>query len=545
MPDSVSKDQTPHEINALNGEVPPPSSQGFLLRVSALLMGATLLSRLLGLAREMLIARYYGATEQTDCFAFAIVVPELLRTLIISGAVASVFIPLMTETQRSGKLDEAKRLAGVMITFIAFIAVIVVLAGEILAPWLVNMSEFLRFSQGELDPEKFALTTELIRIMLPIVILVGLWGLMGGILNTFDNFHVPGLAPLAWNGTIIALLIIFGVQGKIQHAAWAFVIGHAVQLAVHFPALKRLGIGAVLIDWHHPMLRRFIVLAPAAVLAYAAPAVNAFIGQGIALNLEESAASSLMYAFRIQQLPMSVFGVSVATAMFPTLSRHASRGDGKELIRSLAIGIRMTSLAVIPAVVIFLVLPEQTIEFILQRGKFDAGDTVRVAAALYWYSWAILPMSLLLLTARTFFSEKDTKTPALLGIATIILYYILAVNLSAQSRFGFYGLAMSNSIVAWIFLVISVGIIHKRHLNDASLVGSIGFKSPLQMIIAAVIEAVVLYGYKLIVGDVHGTVPLIGYLAGALVVGGLVYFGLLKLLGNEDLSGTIRKFLRK
>lgn len=504
-----------------------------------------MLSRLLGLVREMLIARYYGASGQTDSFAFAIIVPELLRTLIISGAVASVFIPLMTETQKSGKLEEAKRLAGIMLTFITFAALIVVFAGEAIAPYLVKLSEILRYSPGTLEPEKIALTTNLIRIMLPIVIFVGLWGLMGGILNTFDNFHVPGLAPLAWNGTIIALLVIYGAQEKIYHVAWAFVIGHAVQVAFHFPALRKLGIKPLAIDWRHPMLRKFLVLAPAAVLAYAAPAVNAFIGQGIALNLEESSASSLMYAFRIQQLPMSVFGVSVATALFPTLSRYASGGDGSRLVRSLATGLRMTALAVIPAVVFFLVLPEQTIELIYQRGKFDAGDTARVAGALFWYSWAILPMSLLLLTARTFFSEKDTRTPAILGVGTIILYYILAVNLSSPERFGLFGLPMSNSFVAWIFLVISIAILNYRHKNDASLVSAIGFASPVQMLLAAIIEAAILYGYSSLIGEIHGTLPLIGFLAGAAVIGAAVYLGLLMLFGNKDLSATFKRLFRR
>ncbi|MCX6645197.1 MAG: murein biosynthesis integral membrane protein MurJ [bacterium] len=545
MHDSRTNEQNLNESPNTNGSIPSPSSQGFLLRASALLMGATLISRLLGLVREMLVARYYGATGQTDSFAFALVVPELLRTLMVSGAVASVFVPLMTETQKSGKVDEAKHLAGLMITFITFIAIAVVLAGEISAPWLVKLSEVIRLSQDGLSEEKIALTTGLIRIMLPTVVFIGLWGLMGGILNTYDNFHVPGLAPIAWNGTIIALLIIFGAQGKIQHVAWAFMIGHVVQMLIHFPWLWKLGIKPEKIDWHHPMLRRFLELAPAAILAYAAPAVNAFIGQGMALNLQEKAASSLMYAFRIQQLPLSVFGVSVATALFPTLSRHASKGEGKELVRSLATGLRMTSLAVIPAVVLFLVLPEQIIELILQRGRFNAQDTARVAVALYWYSWAILPMSLLLLTARTFFSEKDTKTPAFLGIATIGTFYVLAMFLSAPSRFGFYGLAMSNSVISWIFLFISLAILHRRHKKEVSLFRAVGLMGPMHMVIAGVVEALVLIGFSALLGEVHGTMHLLGYMAGASVIGAGVYLGILKIFGNHDLSATVRKFARK
>jgi peptidoglycan biosynthesis protein MviN/MurJ (putative lipid II flippase) len=149
------------------------------------------------------------------------------------------------------------------------------------------------------------------------------------------------------------------------------------------------------------------------------------------------------------------------------------------------------------------------------------------------------------LTARTFFSEKDTRTPAILGTGTIILYYILAVNLSSPERFGLFGLPMSNSLVAWIFLVISIAILNNRHKNDASLVSAIGFTSPVQMLLAAIIEAAALYGYSSLIGEIHGTLPLIGFLAGGAVIGAAVYLGLLMLFGNQDLSATLKRLLRR
>jgi len=514
-----------------------------MARTSALLALATLLSRLLGLVREMLVARYYGASGATDSFAFAIVVPELLRTLIISGAVASVFIPIMTATQKAGKPEEAKKLAGFMITFISLIAIIVIAAGEIFAPQLVQFSEILRFSPGSLDPEKAALTAQLIRILLPIVFFVGLWGLMGGILNTFNNFHVPGLAPLAWNGTIIIILIIFGSRGLIYHVAWAFMIGHAIQMLVHLPALMKLGIHPTAIDWKHPMLHEFIKLAPVAVLAYAATAVNSFIGQGIALSMEESAASSIMYAFRIQQLPLSIFGVSVAVAIFPTLSRQADAGNNKEIIHTLANGLRMIAIAVLPAVVFFLILPVQTIELVYQRGAFTSANTMSVASALYWYTYSILPLSLMLLTIRTFFSHKDPKTPAILGLFTIAAFYFLVIPLTRI--YGFTGIPMSHSIVAWIFLVISMIIINTRYGNSASLFGSFGLKPTLQMLAAGAVEAIALYFFTTLVGEVHGSLPLLGFVAVAMLIGGGVYLGVLKLLGSRDLTSTLGYLVRR
>jgi len=542
--DPSTRNPLPDENSPVNG--PKPSTAAFVVRASALLAIATILSRVLGLVRDMLMARFYGAGAETDSFAFAIVVPELLRTLIISGAVASIFIPLITRIQKSGTDGEVKRLAGVMLSFIMLLGLVVVLAGEYFAPQLVGLSMLLNPSRGELDPERFKLTVELVRILLPIVVLVGMWGLMGGILNTFDNFHVPGLAPLGWNIAIIVLLVLLGKHGDIHHLALAYIIGHTVQVLIHLPALTRLGIFPRAIDWKHPLLISFITLAPAAIFAYAAPAVNAFVGQGIALTLGESYASSLMYAFRVQQLPMSVFGVSVATALFPTLSRHAAAGSVKDLVSTLGAGIRMTALAVLPAVIFFLVMPGEVIELIYQRGQFTPDATMQVAAALYWYSWAILPTSLLLLTARTFFAEKDTTTPALLGVATVIIYYFLAINLS--KHFSFVGLPMSNSFVAWVFLVISIWIIQSRYIkrdSGGSLVKSIGLSGPVQMFIAGIIEAAALLGYKYLIGDVHGTLALALFLLGAIVIGGAVYLGVLKLLKNPDLTSTLNRLMRK
>jgi putative peptidoglycan lipid II flippase len=491
----------------------------------------------------MIVARFYGSTGQTDSFFFALIIPEMLRTLIVSGAVASVFIPLMTEIQRAGKEHEARRLAGMMISFISLLAIVAVAICELFAPGLVRFSEVLSFAGEPLSAERLRLTSELIRILLPVVLLVGLWGLMGGILNALDNFHVPGLSPVAWNGFIIIFLLFVGYRGDVHDVAWAFVIGHFIQVLFHIPSLWKAGIRPVAINWRHPMLMRFLQLAPVAVLAYAAPAVNAFVGQGIALNLSESSASSLMYAFRIQQLPIAIFGVSVATAIFPTLSRHAVAGLGKDVVATLARGLRMTCLATLPAMVFFVVLPNETIRLLLERGAFTSTNTGDVSLALYWYSWAMLPMSLLLLTARTFFSEKDMRTPALIGIFTIIIYYLLSLLFSRI--YGFSGIAMTGGAVSWLTLIISIFILHRRYSRSASLFKAIGAKSPLHMIIAGLAEALVLLGYRHFAGSLQGTWALLGAIVLATIIGGAAYLLVLRLLGNEDLSSTLRMLFRR
>lgn len=522
---------------------PLPSTTAYVARTSVILAGATLLSRILGLVREMLIAKYYGSSGETDCFFYALIIPELLRTLIISGAVSSVFIPLMTRTQREGKSEEAKHLAWVMISFISILSMVVILAGEAAAPALVKFSMVMSWSQDSLAVDKQVLTTELIRIFLPVVFLVSMWGLMGGILNSFDNFHVPGLAPVAWNGTIIILLIVFGRYGDVHDIAWAFVIGHAVQVIVHFPALMKLGIRPVLFRWNHPMLMEFLVLAPAALLAYASGAVNAFVGQGIALNLSESAASSLAYAFRIQQLPMAIFGVSVATAIFPTLSRHAAANNHAGVVHSLSSGIRMVILTTLPAVVFLLVLPVESIRLLLERGVFTSTNTKDVSNALYWYTWAIMPGSIQLLTVRTFFSNKDTRTPAILGMISIAINYFLANFLSRH--LGFSGIAISIMSVSWIVVIVSIIILNNRYRNEVSLYRKIGFRNVMILLAAGIIEAIALALYRNSFGEIHGIYRELGFICGGIVLGTVVYLVVLKIFRSEDLETTFRNLFRK
>ena len=522
---------------------PPPSSASFLARTSVLLAVATLLSRVLGFVREMLIAHYYGSTGGTDSLFFSLNIAEAIRTIIISGAIASVFIPLMTETQRSGKTEEARKLAWVMLAFVSVLATIVVLLAESLAPWIVKLTEAISFTGKPLDPARIETTVNLMRIMLPVILMVSLWGLMGGILNALDNFWVPGLAPLIWNMTIITVPILYGDREQVRDIAWAYVVGHFLQMVVHLPWLWKAGIRPSPIDWRHPMLRRFLVMAPAAIFAYAAPAVNSFIGQGIALNLGESASSHLAYAIRTQQLPLAVFGVSVATAIFPTLSRHAAAGDKKALMSTLAAGMRMTTLAMLPAAIFFMALPVDTIRLLFERGRFHANDTVAVAQALYYYSLGVVPSGLLLLTARTFFSEKDMRTPALIGLASIFVYYALCVSITRYV--GFVGIASGFSIVVWLTLFVSMAIISRRYKKEASLLHEIGLKSIVLMLVAGAFEAAALLMMKHFIGPVQGTLHMILLVGGSMVLATFVYIGALTLMGSTDLKATVRNIARR
>jgi putative peptidoglycan lipid II flippase len=188
-------------------------------------------------------------------------------------------------------------------------------------------------------------------------------------------------------------------------------------------------------------------------------------------------------------------------------------------------------------------MPNEIIEFLFQRGKFTPADTTAVAIALFYYSWATLPMGLTLLTGRTFFSEKDTRTPAVLGLLSIVINYMVAVGMSKV--FGFAGIAIATTAVTWTVLLVSIAIIQKRHACDASLLHAIGLKPSMQMLLAAIVEAAVLMAIRSILGPVHGTYNLLALISGSMVAGAVAYLGVLKLTGGSDLDLLFNRLSRK
>jgi putative peptidoglycan lipid II flippase len=203
----------------------------------------------------------------------------------------------------------------------------------------------------------------------------------------------------------------------------------------------------------------------------------------------------------------------------------------------------MTTLATLPAAVFFFVMPNEIIEFLFQRGKFTTADTTAVAIALFYYSWATLPMGLTLLTGRTFFSEKDTRTPAVLGLLSIVINYMVAVGMSKV--LGFAGIAIATALVSWTVLLVSIAIIQKRHASQASLLHAIGLKPSMQMLLAGIVEAGVLMAIRAAFGSVHGTVHLLFLILGSIVAGAGVYLGVLKLTGGSDMDLLFNRLSRK
>ena len=439
----------------------------FLARSTMLLIIATVISRLLGVVREIMTAKLYGATGDTDAFFFAYNIPELVRTLLISGALSSVFIPIFTEFAGKKGDEYAKKMSGQVFGFVLLLSVGVVLLGVILAPVIVHLAQLI--GMRDVTREKYELTVSLTRMIFPILIFISLSGLCQGIMNSLGNFRTPAFAPFFFNAVIIGLLWaedLISEPARIQVAAIAFVVGAAAQLAYQLPRLRKEGIRITLaINLRDPVYAKFLLLAPAAMLGYGTMVVNSFVDKSVAYALAPASLSALTYGFRIEQLPFSVFGVSIATALFPSISRYLTEGRIKEFKRATGAGIRLLIFTLVPAMVVFLSLKDGIVQLLFERGEFDAAATADSAQALKWYTVGIIPASLLLLVSRVFFAGQDMKTPLKAGIVMVFLNFGLDIYSSQPWRLnmGFEGIALSTSFVAFINLGILVFILDKRH----------------------------------------------------------------------------------
>ena len=439
----------------------------FLARSTLLLVVATIISRLLGMVREIMVAKLYGATGLTDSFFFAYNIPELIRTLLISGALSSVFIPIFAEFRDKKGIEEAKRMSGQMFGFIFFLSLGIAVIGIIIAPLIVSLAQFI--GMGKVDADIFKLTVELARLVFPILIFIALSGLCQGIFNSMNNFKTPAFAPYLFNLIIIGILLtedLFSTEARITVAAVAYVAGGAAQLLYQMPRLIKDGIKLDFkINFKNPVYSRLLVLAPAAMLGYATVVINSFVDKSIAYALAPVSLSALTYGFRVEQLPFSVFGVSISTALFPTISKYLTEGKMEEFKRFTAAGVRILVFTVAPAMVILLALTQPIIFLLFERGAFDAKATNAVSEALFYYSLGLIPASLLLLISRVFFASKDMKTPLKAGLVMVFLNLVLDLYFSQQwgLGWGFQGIALVTSLVAFLNLGILVFILDRRY----------------------------------------------------------------------------------
>jgi putative peptidoglycan lipid II flippase len=406
----------------------PERRQGRLARSTAFFSAATGLSRIAGLVREIVAASYFGVSGAMSAFTVAFQVPNLVRALFADAALQGAFVPVFTEMLEKGRRREAFQVASALLSLMTLVLGGVTLLFFLLAPVIMPL-----FAPG-FDSELEHLTVNLARWMFPIVWLLAVSGLVVGMLNSFDHFSAPALAPIAWNVVIIGFLVAGPSFLAEDHEIYAYavgvLVGTVVQLLLPLPWLRGRGERFRLsFDFRHPAVTRVLKLMLPVTIALGLINFSLVINSFFGTLVSDEAPAAIDKAFRIYMLPQGLFSVAIATILFPTLSRFAARGDYDSLRSTMSNGLRQIALLLIPSAVLMAVLAEPITRLLYERGVFDSGATDLVAEALVWWSLSLPFQGMSLLLSRTFFSlQRPWVTTALSG-ANLVVNALLALAL--------------------------------------------------------------------------------------------------------------------
>jgi putative peptidoglycan lipid II flippase len=432
------------------GQEPATSPAGHVARNTAIFSIATGFSRVAGLAREITAARFFGTGSWYSAFTIAFQVPNLVSNLFANAALSAAFVPVFTELLQEGRKKEAFRLAStvfwIMLIALGAITAFFILAAHVIMPVFIFSG---RVPAG--------LTSGLAQVLFPVVLLLGLNGLLVGILQSYDRFSIAAISPLVWNVVIIVLVIAlrphFGPDSSGDHGIYAYAIAilaaTVVQMLMAAAALQqidfRLGFQ---VDWHDPRVRQvFLLMVPVTIglgITNLDGLINSVFGTLVRTTPTGQGPSAINYAFRIYMLPQGVFSVAVATVLFPTLSRQASQRDARAMRRALAIGTRQINLLLIPASAFLMVLATPVVRLIYQHGQFNASSTHYTSIALFWFAFSLPFGGLNLLLTRTFFALKRPWIPT--GLAAMNIAVDIVVSVALYKPLGIAGLVIGTFV---------------------------------------------------------------------------------------------------
>ena len=416
-----------------------------LLRALATVSSLTMVSRVLGYARDFVIARAFGAGLYTDAFFVAFRIPNLLRRLFAEGAFSQAFVPVLAEQKNRSSPEEVRRLVDGVGTLL-FLALIAAALVGIAAAWPIVWISAPGFSA---DPVKFELTVRMLRITFPYIAFISLVALSAGLLNTWNRFSVPAITPALLNIAFIGGALFFAdrFDPPVVVLAWAVFAGGVLQLAFQIPFLLRLGIlPRWRLDFRHPAVRRVLTLMMPAAFGVSVSQISLLLNTIFASFLVSGSVSWLYYADRLMEFPAGVLGVALGTILLPSLSKYHADADHAEYSRLLDWGLRVTVLLAVPAAAALAVMALPLIAALFHYGRFTAADAFLVRDALVAYSIGLLGMMLVKILAPGFYAKQNIATPVKVGVFTLVVTQLM--NLAFIGPFKHAGLALAIGLGA-------------------------------------------------------------------------------------------------
>jgi putative peptidoglycan lipid II flippase len=423
-------------------EGPAPAGRA-AARNTAIFSILTGLSRIAGLVREIVASSYFATSGAFSAFTIAFQLPNVVRSLFADAALSAAFVPVFTEMIEHGRRKDAFRLASTLffliLTVLSAITVLFIAFAGLIMPLFVG-SELAGFED---------LTVGLSRVLFPVVLVLGLNGLVVGILNAYDHFTIPALSPLVWNAVILICLVgsqqVLNGDDQLYGYAIGVLVGTAVQFAMALPMLRRLGFHLELsFSFRDERVRQVLRLMLPVTIGLGLINFNVLINSTLGSLVSDEAPRAIDAAFRIYMLPQGMFSVAIATVLFPALSRFAARRDYDGLRALTANGMRQIFLLLVPAAAATLALSMPITRLIYEHGRFGASSTDLVSSALFWFSFSLPFSGVNLLLTRTFFSlQKPWITT---GIAGLNLAVNVAVSVALYKPFGIAGIVIGTGV---------------------------------------------------------------------------------------------------
>ncbi|MFC3094720.1 murein biosynthesis integral membrane protein MurJ [Alteromonas sediminis] len=458
----------------------PPS----LIRSGMVVSAMTLVSRVLGLIRDIVVARLMGDGAAADVFFFANKIPNFLRRLFAEGAFAQAFIPVLTEVHQRGDNAELKqfiaKISGTLGAIVFVVSLLGVLASPILAA-LFGTGWFMAYLDDAPQGEKFVLASLMLKITFPYLAFISLTGLAGAILNTLNKFAVSSFTPVLLNVAIIACALFLSphMSEPAFALAWGVFLGGVVQLVFQLPFLYKAGL---LVKpqwgWRHPQVVKVRTLMIPALFGVSVSQINLLLDTFIASFLMTGSISWLYYSDRLLEFPLGLFGIAIATVILPTLSRNHVGKNARAFQNNMDWAVRAVVAVGLPASAGLAVLAEPILKVIFERGAFTA-DTARMASySLIAYAIGLLGFMLVKVLAPGFFSRQDTRTPVKFGIVCMVANMIF--NIMFAIPFGYIGLALATSLSGILNAALLYIALHRQQvycLSGTSLVfiGKVAF----------------------------------------------------------------------
>jgi putative peptidoglycan lipid II flippase len=434
---------------------PTIKADGGLLRSSGVVSFFTMLSRFMGLARDIVFARVIGAEALADVFFVAFKIPNFFRRLFAEGAFAQAFVPVLGEYREKGSQaalkDLVNRVFGTLGLSLLLLTLFVVLASPILAglfapKWYLN------------DPFKFNATAEMLRITFPYLLFISMTGVAGGILNSYDRFAVPAFTPLLLNVSMIfaALIAAPWFDQPTYALAWGVFAAGVIQFMFQLPFLARIHmLPTPVVDWRHPGVKKILALMGPAIFGVSVSQINLLLDTMLATFLPTGSVSWLYYSDRLSELPLGVFAVAIATVILPNLSRHHSASSTEAYSQTLDWALRMVLIIAVPAAAALMLLAEPILATLFLYGDvMTPRDMTMATYSLRAYSLGLVAFMLIKVLAPGFFARQDMRTPVRIGVIAMVsnmfLNLLFVVPLHHYWQVGHVGLALATSISAFL-----------------------------------------------------------------------------------------------